>query len=63
MKEVIKKINFRVPLPPSHFRTVWDYKSADAISVQRAIENFNWQNAFERKTINEKIRVFVKFYL
>ena len=20
------KINFRVPLPPRHFRTVWDYK-------------------------------------
>ena len=52
------KIKFRVPLPPPHFRTVWDYKNADAISIQRAIENFNWQYAFERKTINEKVQVF-----
>ena len=35
------KINFRVRLPPSHFRTIWDYKNADASSNQRAIENFH----------------------
>ena len=35
------KINFRVPLPPPYFRTIWDYKSADASSIKRAIENFN----------------------
>ena len=47
-----------MPLPSPHFRTVWDYKNADTISVQRAIENFNWQYAFERKTINEKVEIF-----
>ena len=52
------KINFRVSLPPPLFRTVWDYKNADAISIQHAIENFNWQHAFERKNINEKVQVF-----
>ena len=52
------KINFRIPLPPPHCRTVWDHKNADAISVQRVRENFNWQYAFERKPINEKIQVF-----
>ena len=52
------KINFRVPLPPPHFRTIWDYKNADTSSIQRAIENFNWQYAFESKTINEKVQVF-----
>ena len=51
------KNNFRV-LPPPHFRTVWDHKNSDAISTQRAIENFNWQHVFERKTINEKVQVF-----
>ena len=35
------KINFRVPLPLPYFRTIWDYKSADASSIQHAIENFN----------------------
>ena len=52
------KINFRVPLLPPHFRTVWDYKNADAISIQRAIEIFNWQYAFESETVNEKVQVF-----
>ena len=52
------KINLRVPHPPPHFRNVWDYKNADAVSIQRAIENFNCQYAFERKTINEKVQVF-----
>ena len=52
------KINFRVPLPPPHFRTVWDYKNADAISIQSTVENFNWQNAFGRKIIYEKVQVF-----
>ena len=53
------KTNFRVPLPPSHFRTIWDYKNADASSIQCTVENFNCQYAFESKTIKEK--VFYKF--
>ena len=39
----ISQINFRVLLHSPHFRTIWDYKNADASSIQRAIENFNWQ--------------------
>ena len=50
-------INIRIPLPPSHFRTIWDYKNADTSSIQRAVENFNWQYAFESKTILEKVQV------
>ena len=49
------KINFRVPLPPPHFRTIWDYKNGKASFIQDALGNFNWQNAFESKTINEKV--------
>ena len=49
------KTNFRVRLPPSHFRTIWDYKNADASSIQRTIENFYWKCAFGSKTINEKV--------
>ena len=46
------KINFRVDLVPPHFRTIWDYKNVNIGSSQRDIENFNWQNVFESKTIN-----------
>ena len=51
-------INFRFQLHPPDFRSIWDYKNADASSIQRAIENFNWQYIFESKTINEKVQVF-----
>ena len=57
------KINFRVPLPPPHFGTIWDYKVADASSIQRAIENLNCQFAFESKTINEKVQVFSEVFM
>ena len=45
----IWKINFRVPLLPPHFRTIWDYKNVDVSSNQHAIKNFKWQYAFESK--------------
>ena len=32
--------------------------NADTVSIQSAIENFDRQYAFERKTINEKVQVF-----
>ena len=51
------KINLRVTLLPPYFRTIWDYNNADAGSIQRAIENFNRQYAFESKTINGKVPV------
>ena len=55
------KINFIVALPPPHFRTIWDFKNADASSIQCAIENFNWQYAFGNETINKKYKLLVKF--
>ena len=37
------KNNVSVVFPPQHFRTIWDYKNANASSVQRVTENFNSQ--------------------
>ena len=59
---IYEKINFSVPLPPPYFRTIWDYKNADVGFIQRVIENFNWQYAFESKTINEKVQVLRSIY-
>ena len=52
------KIKLRVPIPPPHFTIIWNYKIADAGSIQRARESFNWQYAFESRTIYEKVQVF-----
>ena len=54
------KINFKNLLSPPHFKTICDYKNADASSIQRAIENFNWQYEFQTKTINKKVQVFIE---
>ena len=34
------------------------WSSQATVSIQRAVENLNWQYAFERKTINEEVQVF-----
>ena len=57
MISYMEKINFRVPLPPPHFKVIWHYMDADVGSVQRAIENFICKYAFESKSINEKVQV------
>ena len=54
------KINFRVPLPPPHFRTVWDYKNADAISVQRSIETLIGSMNLQEKLLMKRYKFLVK---
>ena len=56
------KINCRVFLPPSYFRTTLNWKNADVDSVQRTIEKCNSKYEFESKTINEKIIFSPKNY-
>ena len=60
----MEKITLRVPLPPPNFRTIWDYNNADVGSIQRAIENFNWQYAFflKVKPLMKRYKFLVKYY-
>ena len=55
------KINFRVHLPPPHFRTVWNYKNADTISIQPAIENVNGNMHLKEKLLMKRYKILVKF--
>ena len=55
------KINFRVPLPPPHFRTVWNCKNADTISIQPVVENFNGNMHLKEKRLMKRYKFLVKF--
>ena len=51
------KLNFDIPLPPSYYRKICDYKKANTEAIQRPISVFNRNMAFQNKDIHEKIKI------
>ena len=49
------KTNIRAPLPPVYIREVWDYSKVNIENTNKAISNFNWNNAFENLSVDEKV--------
>ena len=50
-------LDFNVPLPPTYYREIWDYKNTDTDSIQKAISNFDWSKAFRNKNTNENCKL------
>ena len=48
-------LNLNIPLPPPYYREVWDYKNTYAVCTQRAILLVNWNDAFSKKTTDERV--------
>ena len=46
-----------------HISGLFAISRRDAGSIQRAMENFNWQYVFESKIINEKVQVLREAYI
>ena len=44
---IFGKINIRIPLPPSYVCEMWDYSSAHAKNIQKAVPNFDWEKTLE----------------
>ena len=42
---------------------IWDYKNADILSCNRAIEIFDWGNSFKGKNVHEQVHFFNKTIL
>ena len=55
---IFGKINFNIPLLPSFYRDIWDYKRTTVKIAQKAITNFNWKQAFSNSSVNENVRLF-----
>ena len=56
-------LNFDIPLPPSYYRDIWDYKNADTDSIQKAISAFDWSKAFLHRNVNEKCKILTDILL
>ena len=56
------KIIIRVPLPPTYVRQIWNYKRATIECVKKALSNFDWNEAFENPSLDEKIQLLNKLY-
>ena len=54
------KINIRIPLSPSYFCEVCDYRKATVKSVQKAIQNFDWEKAFGNFSVERKVDILNK---
>ena len=60
---IFGKINIRVLLPPSYVCEVWDYSSANAKNIQKAVLNFDWEKAFGNLSVEKKVSLLNKTLL
>ena len=52
---IFGKIDIRILLLPSYVREVWDYSSANAENIQKAVQDFDWEKAFWNLSVDRKI--------
>ena len=57
------KFNVKVFYPPPYERHVWHYEHAIVDMISKAIERFDWDNAFLGKNVNEKVSILTKTIL
>ena len=55
---IFAKISLKIDFPPPYERTLWDYSKADSISINRCIHQFDWNNAFLGKNVEEQVILF-----
>ena len=51
------KFNLNTYYPPPYEPEIAHYKKANIDLIQQAIREFNWERAFHRKSINEKLSI------
>ena len=57
---IFAKFNLKICYPPPYPREVWHYKEADTDLIRRALNEFNWERAFFKTNVNEKVSIFTK---
>ncbi len=60
---IFGKLNYSLPCPPPHKRTLWEYKCADIDNIREAMRILNWVNIFGDRNHNEMVSVFTKTFL
>ena len=54
---IYARFNLKIYYPPPYEREIWHYKKANSDLIQQVIGEFNWERAFHRKNINEKVSI------
>ena len=54
---IYRTLNFNIPLLPPYYRDIWDYKTANTESIQKAILTFDWSKAFLHQNAKEKCKI------
>ena len=49
------KSTFEFPFPQNYVREVWDYSSANAENIQKAVWDFDWEKAFGNLSVDRKV--------
>ena len=60
---IYAKFNFKIHYPLPYTGHVWHYKDSNDDLIRTAINQFNWEKAFENKNVDEKVLTFNKAVL
>ena len=55
---IYAKLNLQIEYPPPYIREVWDYGKAQVNLINKAIENFDWNELFSGQNIHNQIKLF-----
>ena len=56
--DCLTPLNFIIFYPPAYERVVWSYNKANNNLISRAINDFDWENLFFNKSINDQLTLF-----
>ena len=54
---IYARFSLKIFYPSTYEPEIWHYKKANIDLIQQAIPEFNWERAFHRKNINEKVSI------
>ena len=58
------KINYKIPPPPPHERTIWHYNRANTDAIQRSLKAFPWQQHFRlNDDVSWQVKSFTEIFL
>ena len=52
------QLNLKINYPPPHKCLFWDYKTANSVCINEALQTANWGALFHLKSVHEQVNVF-----
>ena len=60
---IYAKFDLKIFYPPPYERHIWHYEDAHVDGISKAIDGFNWDQAFANKNIDENVSILTKTVL